>query len=155
MSSYHQVPRPCVHVSAGSSGTYISNYFLGGHNEKDVNPRSGTLRVGPLAAEYVDGVLTMLFNLTLPAAQYPVSKIIVGKGSKGNPGNSRINEHDTYFQGQIDWAQGTVELDLSRGLTRVSYVYPNWDKLPHFVCWGLFQERKPEGTFVLMEPERL
>lgn len=114
--------------AVAEKGVFVSNYLLAGQSEDAVRAGTGVLRVGPLAAEYVGGTLTMLFNLTLAASQYPVASIIVGKGpAERNAGSGRIQEHNSFFQGSIAWEQGTVALELHRSVTKVS---PHATRLP-------------------------
>lgn len=73
-----------------------------------------------LKAEFVGGVMTMVFTLTLGTTQYPMSDIIFAKGGQGNPSTGRIPEHSEYYQGSIDWATGAEVVSTSSTITKVS-----------------------------------
>lgn len=107
-----------------AGGVYSNQYFLGGKDESLVNPGEGSLQLGNggILAEYANGTVTAVFDLTLPGVQYPDTDVIFASGPPGDGTTGRIPAHTAYYRGRINWETGAEGEREGSGLTKVRWV---------------------------------
>jgi hypothetical protein len=102
---------------------YTNQYFLGGKDESLVNPGEGSLQLGNdgILAEYANGTVTAVFDLTLPGGQYPDADVIFASGPPGDGATGRIPVHSAYYRGRMNWETGAGGEGEGSGLTKVRW----------------------------------